>query len=127
MSLLSNYQREERTVIEGPLRCKIIEAKEGISKAGNPMIVVTVRPSGVQQVVNHYFVCNDYFNRNMTELFDAFPTIGIRQELEKWSGAIGAAMFSTDEHGYIHVDYWIQSELAMLLPPYEESETAMSE
>ena len=127
MSLLSNYQREERTIVEASLRCKIVEAKEAVSKAGNQMLVIAVRPSGVRQVVNHYVVCNEYFNRNVTDVFDAFPSLDGTTELDKWSGAMGAAVFSTDIHGYIRVDCWIPSDLALLLPPYEESETAASE
>jgi len=44
--------------------------------------------------------------------YDVFPNV--------WKGAMGAAMFSTDERGYVHVDYWIPSECTAHLPPYEE-------
>ncbi len=122
MSILSDYRREERPVIEGALRCKIVEATEAVSKAGNPMLVMAVRPSGLHQLVRAYIVRNEYFNRHVTDVFDAFPSLGGSTKLEEWTGAMSAAMFSTDERGFIHVDYWIPSECAAHLPPYVESE-----
>ena len=116
MSVLSDYEREERIIVEGELRCMIVEAKEAVSKAGNPMLVIAVLPSGVNQLVRAYIVQNQYFNRHLTDVFDAFPSLAGTTELKEWKGAMGAAMFSTDERGYIHVEYWIPSEYAKYLP-----------
>lgn len=125
MSILSGYKREERPTVEGVRRCKIVEVKEAISQAGNHMLVISVRPSGVWQTVRAYIVFNNYFNQHVTEVFDAFPSLGGTTELDKWKGAIGAAEFSTDDKGYIHVDEWIRAEFTTHLPPYIESEVVM--
>ena len=118
-----NYQREERedAKVTGRLRCVITDVEETESKtSGLPMIVVSVRPSGTRFTVKSYIVKNDHFNRNMTQFFDAFPEIaeGTFNFLE-WIGAMGAAMFDTDERGYLKVKYWIDATRASLLPEFE--------
>ena len=122
MGILSDYQRVDRLIVKGERRCKIMEAKEAVSQAGNRMLVISARPSGVWQTVKSYIVFNDHFNRHVTEVFDAFPSLACTTELDKWKGAMGAAVFSTDERGYIHVDYWIPAKFTARLPPYIESE-----
>ena len=74
-----DYRREEReedAKVTGKQRCVITAVEEAVSKSsGKPMIVVSVRPSGCRFTVKNYIVKNDYFNRNMTQFFDAFPEI----------------------------------------------------
>lgn len=119
-----NYQREEReeqAKVTGRLRCVIVDVEETESKtSGLPMIVVSVRPSGTVFKVKSYLVHNEHFNRNATQFFDAFPEIedGNFSFLE-WIGAMGAAMFDTDERGYLRVRYWISADRQELLPPFE--------
>ena len=41
-----NYEREERPrLTAGDYRCEITEAEEAESKAGNPMLVITIKPN----------------------------------------------------------------------------------
>ncbi len=117
-----NYQREERTSggTTGKQRCVIVSAEEKVSKAGKPMIEVGVRPSGCTFTVKTYLVSGEYFNRNATQLFDAFPEIPEGSfNLIEWVGAVGAAMFDLDDRGYLKVKYFIDPVKAASLPPFE--------
>lgn len=118
-----SYQREERAQedkVTGKQRCVIIGAEEKVSKSGNPMIEIKVRPSGCRFTVRTWLVKNDSFNRNATQFFDAFPDIPDGDfNFLAWTGAEGAAMFGEDENGYLKVRWWIDSERARNLPPFE--------
>lgn len=119
-----DYRREERepdAKVSGKQRCVITAVEEAVSKSsGNPMIVITVRPSGCRFTVKSWLVKNDSFNRNATALFDAFPEIGDGNfNFIEWVGAEGAAMFGEDENGYLKVKYWLSPERAANLPPFE--------
>ena len=119
-----DYQREDReptAKVTGKQRCVITAVEEGQAKSsGKPMITVTVRPSGCRFTVKSYIVKNEYFNRRMTEFFDAFPDIkeGSFNFLE-WVGCFGAAMFGEDDRGYLTIKYWLSPERAQDLPPFE--------
>ena len=71
------YTREEANRLSpGDYRVAIVDVQEATSKSsGNPMLVVTVQPNGSNIKIQNYIVRNEYFNRNMTQLFDAFPQI----------------------------------------------------
>ena len=124
MSNWSDYQREERestSNITGKLRCVVTAVEEAVSKSsGNPMIVVSVRPSGCRFTVKSYIVKNEHFNRNMTDFFDAFPSIGDGNfDFLTWVGAMGAANFGEDEKGYMKIKWWITADKAANLPAFE--------
>ena len=124
MSAWDDYQREEReesAKVTGRLRCVIVDVEETESKtSGLPMIIVSVRPSGTVFKVKSYIVKNEHFNRNMTQFFDAFSEIpdGCFDFLT-WIGCEGAAMFDTDDRGYLKVRFWIDAVRAENLPPFE--------
>jgi hypothetical protein len=124
MGYWDDYKREEReeTVkITGKARCVITDVEESTSKkTGNPMIVITVRPSGTRATVKTWLVKNEYFNRNATQFFDAFPEIRDGDfNFLAWVGCEGAAMFDLDEQGYMKVKYFIDAVKAADLPPFE--------
>ena len=118
-----DYSREEgepRTKLTGKQRVVITAAEEGISKAGNPMIIVTIRPSGVKFTLKNFIVKNDNFNRNMTEFFDAFPEIEEGNfDFFTWVGAEGAVMLREDENGYLKIRRWLPPSQVVNLPPFE--------
>ena len=122
-----DYQRDEHTLdaLKGKYRCVITDVEEGVTgpnskKPGTPMITVTVRPSGMSFKVKHRIVQNEYFNRNMTSLFDAFPEIGEGNfNFIEWVGAEGAAEFGEDSRGYTEVKRFITPEKAEGLPAFE--------
>lgn len=118
-----NYTRDDTKaeVKTGIQRCVIVGAEEGISKSsGNPMIIITVTPSGSTAKVKNYIVKNDRFNKNMTQFFDAFPSIAEGNfNFIEWVGAEGAADFGTDENGYLKVKWFVNPGRAEHLPPFE--------
>ena len=69
MSNWDSYEREERTrLTPGDYRVEIVSVDEKESKAGNPMLVIGIRPNGSSITINHYIVQgNEWTNRNLTE------------------------------------------------------------
>lgn len=128
MSNWSDFQREEKereSAVTGKHRVVITDVSEGVTgqmskNPGTPMIIVKVRPSGRHFSVTHRIVKNDYFNRNMTSFFDAFPEIRFGDfSFLSWIGCEGAAMFKEDDRGYTQVSYFLSPERAADLPPFE--------
>ena len=119
----SKYKREEReevAKVTGKLRCVIVDVEEAVSKSGNNMIVISVRPSGSPAKVKYWLVDNDYFNRNATQFFDAFPEIGDGNfSFPTWIGCEGAANFVLDDNDYLSIKYFISADKAANLPPFE--------
>lgn len=120
MSSWSNWKREERTRMEpGDYRVEIVDVEERESRAGNPMLVVSVRPNGSKITIKHYIVQNEYFNRNMTEFFDSFNIADGDFNFITWKGAVGAARLKEDENGYLRVGWFIHQNRAESLPPWQ--------
>lgn len=120
-----DFVRVETPRIEvGDHRVVIVDAKETVSRtSGNPMIVVTVSPNGSEMKLNSYFVKNEYFNRNMTQFFDAFPQIKFGDfNFLGWIGCVGAARLKEDEQGYLKVQYFIDAKRAEKLRPWQGKE-----
>jgi len=122
------FQREEterESAVTGKHRVVITEVTEGVTgqmskNPGTPMIIIKLRPSGRHFSVTHRIVKNDYFNRNMTQFFDAFPDIECGDfNFLSWVGCEGAAMFKQDDRGYTQVQYFLSPERAADLPPFE--------
>lgn len=127
-SYWDSFQREEKereSAVTGKHRVVITEADEGVTgpnskTPGTPMIVVKVRPSGRRFTVTYRIIKNEYFNRNMTAFFDAFPDITFGDfNFLSWIGAEGAAMFKEDDRGYTQVSYFLSPERAKDLPAFE--------
>ena len=123
-----SYKREENereSAVTGKHRVVITEAGEAVTgpnskHPGTPMIVVKLRPSGRKFSVTHRIPKNDYFNRNMTQFFDAFPEIKDGDfNFLSWVGAEGAAMFKEDANGYTQVSYFLDPVRAADLPAFE--------
>lgn len=120
MSTWDDWSREEAPRLEpGDYRVEITAVEETESKAGNPMIVVTVRPNGSKINIKHYIVKNQYFNRNMTDFFDSFNIDEGDFNFPTWVGAVGAAKLVEDENGYLKVRWFISESKAEKLPPWQ--------
>lgn len=120
MSTWDDWSREEAPRLEpGDYRVEITAVEETESKAGNPMIVVTVRPNGSKINIKHYIVKNQYFNRNMTDFFDSFNIDEGDFNFPTWVGAVGAAKLAEDENGYLKVRWFISESKAEKLPPWQ--------
>lgn len=123
-----NFTREERereNAVTGKYRVVITDVTDGVTgpnskKPGTPMITIKLRPSGRRFTVSYRIVQNDFFNRNMTAFFDAFPEIRMGDfNFITWIGAEGAAMLKEDDRGYTQVAYLLSPERAADLPPFE--------
>lgn len=120
MSSWDDYKREERPrLTPGDYRVEIVSVEEKESKAGNPMLVIGVRPNGSNIVIYHYIVKNEYFNRNMTDFFDSFNIDDGDFTLPTWVGAVGAARLKEDDRGYMKVQYFLDEDRAEKLPPWQ--------
>lgn len=120
MADYSDFQRENETRIEGRQRCVVVNAEEGKSKAGNDMIIITIRPSGCKFTVKDFVVKNESFNRRMTAFFDAFPEITFGDfNLFSWVGAEGAVNLAEDEKGFLKIRGYVDPVKAANLPPFE--------
>lgn len=124
MGVWDSYQREsngrDNSALIGKRRCVIVGAEETVSNAGNPMIVIKVRPSGCNFSVTTWLVKNEHFNHNATQFFDCFKEIPDGDfNLLSWIGAEGAADFGEDEKGYLKVKWWVDAVKAQSLPPFE--------
>lgn len=107
----------------GSYRISIVSAEEGKSKtSGNDMITVGFKLNGTNITVNNYFVKNEYFNKNISRFFDAFPMLkGENNEgnfdFLTWIGCVGAAKFKEDGE-YLKLDYFLTPEKAENLPAW---------
>ena len=128
MSNWNDFQREENereSAVTGKHRVVITEVSEGVTgpnskNPGTPVIIVKVRPSGRRFSVTYRLIKNEWFNRNATQFFDAFPEIKFGDfSFLSWVGAEGAAMFKQDDRGYTQVSYFLSPERAADLPPFE--------
>jgi hypothetical protein len=122
MSNWSDYKREETPHAQpGNYRCVILAAEESVSKtSGTPMIIITLQPNGLTAKIKNYIVKNQYFNKNMTSFFDAFPSIGEGNfNLLEWVGAIGAGKFDIDENGYLKLKWFLSPKQAENLPEWQ--------
>lgn len=119
MSNWDDYEREETARLEaGCYRVEIVDVEETKSRAGNPMIVVTIKPNGSNIKIKHYIVKNKYFNRNMTDFFDSFNIDEGDFKFVGWIGAVGAAKLKEGESGYLKVAWFIRKDKAETLPAW---------
>jgi len=123
-----SYRREEsdrNSAIVGKRRVVITDASEGVTGAnskvpGTPQIIIKLRPSGCRFSITYRIQKNDYFNRKMTEFFDAFPEITDGDfNFLSWIGCEGAAMLKEGNNGYTEVNYFLDPVRAADLPPFE--------
>lgn len=120
IDIFEGYREEKRKKLEnGNYRVAITEIEQTTSKAGNPMLVITVQPNGTQMHIKHYIVKNDYFNANMTEFFESFGIDHNDHNILGWVGAIGAAKLVEDENGYMKVKYFLDQDKQDKLPIWE--------
>lgn len=76
----------------GKHRLRVEEAEEGRSKNGNDMIKVTFSISGFAGRLFHYFVDNEYLQRNIDPFFDSFGIKPGDFNFLNWRGKTGAAI-----------------------------------
>lgn len=82
---------------DGDYRVSISQVEETTSKAGAPMLKVTLIPEGYSIKLNHYIVKGEYFNSNMTKFFDCFKIPRGNFNYNAWNGRIGMAHIAKGE------------------------------
>lgn len=114
-----DYVPEEREKAKaGDYRLEVLSASDGFSKtSNNPMITIVVQPNGTSVKISHYFVKNEYFNRNTTEFFDSFGITRGDFNILGWVGAVGAGRLKEDGD-YLKVAYFIDPAKAAKLPEW---------
>ena len=120
MGIFDDFVREEVPRLEpGDYRVEITDVEETVSKSsGNPMLVITVKPNNVNIRIKHYIVKNEYFNRNLTEIYNSFNIDFGDQNFLGWVGAVGAAKLVEDENGYMKIKRLIPLERQDNLPAW---------
>lgn len=125
MSNWADYKREEPTRgKEGVQRCVVVSAEEGVTKDGVPKIMIKVKQSDTGIVCTKHVVKGDWFNKTMTEFFDAFPEIEDGDfNFVTWVGAEGAASFKINNNGYLEIGFFISPNDRRVkdLPPFKGS------
>lgn len=96
----------------GPKMVEIINAVEKTSSKGNPMVVIKVRLNNSEKTITHYVVKNDWFNQNMTRIFDCFKIERGNFTFLEWIGCIGAVNIIEDEEGYLKIKNFYTPEAA---------------
>lgn len=115
-----NYKRTESTSLEpGKYRVVITGTEEKLSKSGNKMLVITLRASGSRLNLKYYLVDGEWFDRNLTSIYDSFNIPEGDMNFISWIGASGAAELGLDENGYVKVKWFIKKKAAESLPPFE--------
>ena len=105
----------------GNYRCVILNAEVGRSKAGNRMLIISVRPSGTKATVKNYIVDNDYFDSNFSQFLDAFPELKDNSSPDNcfsWRGAMGAVKLAVNDRGYFEIKRFISADKADGLPEF---------
>lgn len=122
------FNREESKEFEkveaGTHRIRIRSAEKAISKAsGNDMLALQFEVSGTSALLFHYIVFladkPEITNRNLTAFFDSFGIKDGDFNLERYVGKAGACQVKIDDQGYAKVQYFINKNKAMSLPPFE--------
>lgn len=131
-----NYEEEEEERVFKPLpvgdyRIRIAEAEKMQSSTGKDMLRLVFEVSNSKAKIFHYIVDGDYFNANISRLFDSFPQIKKGDfNLAGWIGKIGACHTKQEKYnGNINakVHYFISANKQEHLPAWIEPENATGE
>ena len=110
---------EEKRTKPGKHRCMILDTKLDVSNSGNRELVITLQISRSPLKVNHFIVFNEFKNRNVSRLFDAFPSLHRSTNYMRWKGAIGAVELAEGDNGYMKVKRMVPEKQAAGLPPFQ--------
>ena len=117
------YSYQKSGIPDGDYRVAILSVDEKVSQKGNPMLELTLRVNGTYDKIRHYIVKNDWFNRNMSQFFDAFDIEDGDFDFIGWVGAQAVACVREDDRGYPKVSYFIRkgSERVEQAAPWDKT------
>ena len=124
-----------KPVTPGQYRVRIDNAEEQVSKTGRDMIKMTLKVSGYNQKVYHYFVFlpdnPEMTNDKLGRIFDSFGITPGDLNVLNWKGKVGAAEISneTDNQGNMQsrVKFFIQRKNQNSLPAWQENPVRQGE
>ena len=124
-----------KPVTPGQYRVRIDNAEEQVSKNGKDMIKMTLKVSGYNQKVYHYFVFlpdnPEMTNDKLGRIFDSFGITPGDLNVLNWKGKVGAAEISneTDNQGNMQsrVKFFIQRKNQNSLPAWQENPVRQGE
>lgn len=113
----------------GDHRVRIEEAEETTSKAGNPMIKMTLKASGHNGKLFYYMVF-DPANRQMTnkklgDIYESFQIPEGTMELLYWIGKVGAAHIKHEDYEgkpTARIAWFLTRRKQDGLPPWQEAD-----
>ena len=112
-----NYIKTPQLEAGKGYRFAIDSIEEKTSRNGNPMLVVTLKPNGIDKTINHYIVQNEHWNDSMTRFCGAFGINDQPVNIMTWPGAVGAAIVKEDDYGF-KIARFLSPEQAASLPPW---------
>lgn len=80
-------------VADGDHRIAIIKAEQAKSKNGADMIAINLKVDGANMPLLHFVVAGEFFDANMTRIFDCFKIPRGNFNFSQWTGKIGCAHF----------------------------------
>jgi len=118
-----------RPITPGQYRVRIESAEEQVSKTGRDMIKLTLKVSGHNQLVYHYFVFlpdnPEMTNDRLGRIFDSFGIKPGDLNVLNWKGKVGAAEISNepDNNGNLQsrVKFFIKRDKQGFLPAWQEN------
>lgn len=109
-----NFKRETREEIDwtGVHAFQITDVAEGVSKtSGLPMLIISTEQSKSGIKCTQYIVKNDFFNQNMTELFNALDEVEFGDfDFTHWIGKVGVARYKRDKKGFITLGRFLAAD-----------------
>lgn len=127
-SYVSEDERGFKPLPVGDFRIRVAEAEKMQSKTGKDMLRLVFDVSNSKAKLFHYIVDGEYFNRNISAFFDAFPQIKMGDfNVAGWVGKVGACHTKHEEYnGNINskVAYFIPASKQGNLPVWVDPENA---
>jgi hypothetical protein len=113
----------------GKYRLRVEEAEQAVSKSGNPMIKVAMSISGFNGRIFHYFVDNEWLQRNIDPFFDSFGIKPGDFNIVNWRGKVGAGTIKHEmyqDEPQARIGYFIIRSKQADLPAWQEKDSVGS-
>lgn len=107
MAFMNNYTPEERKTFDipdGDYKVRIMKAENAFSKTGLQMHCITLQVEGSAENYIHFICEGEFYNRKMTEFFDAFGIQRGNFNFSSWIGKITAARFEHRQKQFTGTD-----------------------
>lgn len=86
---------------DGEHSMKIVASRVCNSKSGNQMLEVYFSVDNIAEYYIERYVAGEYFNKNITRLFDAFNIERGNFNFDMWKGKVGVGFFAHEQQEYV--------------------------